>query len=94
LPLICRVTFDTMLQKQNRLQVPKLVRRQYKVEASEVLRATVYVVGLFGNRERFLASAFSVYFSYLVRFLLSQSLSNSNYLNASCHRRINGDFQG
>jgi len=56
LPLTQRVSFKTMLQKQNRLQVPRLVRWRFKLEASEVLRVTVTVVGSAGGeRESFLA---------------------------------------
>jgi len=44
-----------MLQKQNRLQVPKLVRWEYKLEASDVLQVTVNIIGLLGVREQFLA---------------------------------------
>jgi len=39
----------------NRLQVPKLVRGQYKLESSEVLKVTVAIVGTLGIRECFLA---------------------------------------
>jgi len=55
LPLTQSVTFKTMLQKQNRLQVPKLVRWKYRLESSEVLRVTVNIVGVQGDEERFLA---------------------------------------
>ena len=41
MPLNQSVTFKTMLQKQNRLQVPKLVRLKYKLESSEILKVTV-----------------------------------------------------
>jgi hypothetical protein len=53
LPLDQRVVFKTMLQKQNRLQVPKLVRWEYKLESSEVLRVTVTIVDVLGVREIF-----------------------------------------
>ena len=55
LPLTQSVTFKTMLQKQNRLQVPLLVRWKYRLESSEVLRVTVKIVGVWGNEESFLA---------------------------------------
>ena len=42
-----------MLQKQNRLQVPKLVRWEYKLESFDVLKVTVTIVGLLGVRESF-----------------------------------------
>jgi hypothetical protein len=49
------VTFKTMLQKRDRLQVPKLVRWKCKLEQSEVLRVTITIVGALGFRESFLA---------------------------------------
>jgi hypothetical protein len=55
LPLTQRVSFKTVLQKQSRLQVPKLVRWEYKLESFEVLKVTVTIVGLLGVRESFLA---------------------------------------
>jgi hypothetical protein len=58
LPLTQRVSFKTMLQKQNRLLVPKLVRWEYKLELSEVLKVTVTIVGLLGVRESFLAKMY------------------------------------
>ena len=54
-PLNQRVVFKTMLQKQNRLQVPKLVRWQYKPDSSEILKVTVDVTALWGARESFFA---------------------------------------
>ena len=56
LPLTQRVSFKTMLQKQNRLQVPKLIRWEYKLDPSEVLVVTVTIVGLLGVRESFWAN--------------------------------------
>jgi bifunctional DNA-binding transcriptional regulator/antitoxin component of YhaV-PrlF toxin-antitoxin module len=55
LPLTQRVTFKTKLQKENRIQVPTLFRHQYKLDASEVLKVTVSVIGLLGSRESFTA---------------------------------------
>ena len=44
-----------MLQTQNRLQIPKLLRWEFKLETSDVLEVTVTIVGVLGVRERFLA---------------------------------------
>ena len=44
-----------MLQRQNRLQVPKLVRWQHKLEPSEILKVTVGIEGVVGITESFLA---------------------------------------
>jgi bifunctional DNA-binding transcriptional regulator/antitoxin component of YhaV-PrlF toxin-antitoxin module len=54
LPLDQRVVFKTILRKKNQLQVPNLVRRQFKLETSEVLRVTVSVTTLLRARESFL----------------------------------------
>jgi hypothetical protein len=43
LPLTKAVSFKTLLQKGNRVQVPKLVRWQFKMEATQVLEVTVSV---------------------------------------------------
>ena len=54
LPLTQRVNFKTALKKANRLQVPKLIRWQFKMETTEVLKVTINVVGLFFKTESFL----------------------------------------
>jgi hypothetical protein len=41
LPLTKRVFFKTLLQKGNRVQVPKLVRWEFKMEPAQALRVTV-----------------------------------------------------
>ena len=41
LPLTEAVSFKTLLQKGNRVQVPKLVRWQFKMEITQVLKVTV-----------------------------------------------------
>ena len=41
LPLTEAVSFKTLLQKGNRVQVPKLVRWQFKMETTQVLKVTV-----------------------------------------------------
>jgi hypothetical protein len=43
LPLTEVVSFNALLQKGNRVQVPKLVRWQFKMEPTQVLRVTVKV---------------------------------------------------
>ena len=43
LPLTEAVSFKTLLQKGNRVQVPKLVRWQFKMETTQVLKVTVKV---------------------------------------------------
>ena len=43
LPLTEAVIFKALLQKGNRVQVPRLVRWQFKMEATQVLRVTVKI---------------------------------------------------
>lgn len=54
LPLTESVFFKAVLQRENRIQVPRLFRWQYKMEACEVLRVSVRVEGGFVD-EGFLA---------------------------------------
>jgi len=54
MPLSQRVTFKTMLKKENRIAVPRIVRWQYKLEPLEILKVTVSVVGAMGVKECFL----------------------------------------
>jgi hypothetical protein len=41
MPLTQKVTFETMLEKGNRLQIPKLIQCQFKMEQNQVLRVGV-----------------------------------------------------
>jgi len=43
-----------VLQRGNRVQIPRLFRWQYRMEANQVLRVDVRIAGSFGG-ERFLA---------------------------------------
>jgi len=45
MPLTQKVTFKTLLQKGNRLQVPKLIRWQFKMETSQTLKVGVSCLG-------------------------------------------------
>ena len=53
LPLTERVEFKTLLQKGNRLQIPKLVRWKYKLESTQVLKVSVAAAGKLGSWETF-----------------------------------------
>ena len=46
MPLTQKVTFKTMLQRGNRVQVPKLVRWQFKTEPDQVLKVSVNSINL------------------------------------------------
>jgi hypothetical protein len=52
-PLTEPVSFKAALQKENRVQVPKLIRWQFKMETQQVLKVAVKVAGSFGDREMF-----------------------------------------
>ena len=41
MPLTIKVSFETVLEKGNRLQIPKLIRWQFKMEQNQVLRVGV-----------------------------------------------------
>jgi len=55
MPLSQRVTFQAVLEKGSRLQIPKLFRWQFKMETDQVLNVTVNVFGYWVNKEHFLA---------------------------------------
>jgi hypothetical protein len=46
LPLNQKVTFQTVLEKGNRIQVPKMIRWQFKVEPTQVLKVGVNAIDL------------------------------------------------
>jgi hypothetical protein len=79
LPIDHRVTFKTVLTKNNLVSIPKIVRWQYKLEPSEVLKVTVSVVGLMGVRESFLARMYKdgrLLIPKLILVLLRQNAQN------------------
>jgi hypothetical protein len=55
MPLTQKVTFKTVLQRGNRVQVPKLVRWQFKMETDQVLKIGVgtHVLGIWREWESF-----------------------------------------
>jgi len=55
MPLTKAVSFKAVLQKGNRVQVPKLVRWQFKMDSQQVLRFRVKAVGSFSGGEGFYA---------------------------------------
>ena len=55
MPLTQKVSFKTVLQKGNRVQVPRVIRWQFKMEPDQVLKITVNAVGFFGGWEIFYA---------------------------------------
>jgi DNA-binding transcriptional regulator/RsmH inhibitor MraZ len=55
MPLTVRVNFVTVLEKGNRLQVPKLIRWQFKMEHPQVLSVRVSLKRLLGVNDCFYA---------------------------------------
>ena len=48
-----RVCFKAVFQKGNRVQVPRLVRWQFKLDCTQMLEVTVKVVGSFKGHQSF-----------------------------------------
>ena len=55
MPLTQKVTFKTVLQRGNRVQVPKLVRWQFKMDTEQVLKVTVNAVNVWSGGQTFYA---------------------------------------
>ena len=55
MPLDKKVTFQTRLQSQNRLQVPTHIRWQFKLDQTEILKVTVNAFGMWGTIGSFYA---------------------------------------
>ena len=53
MPLTRLVSFKAALQKGNRVQIPKLIRWQFKLEPEQILKATILHPESFDIRERF-----------------------------------------
>jgi hypothetical protein len=50
-----RVTFKAPMRKRSRLQVPKIIREQFKLETTQNLKVTLTVCGAVGAKEIFLS---------------------------------------
>ncbi len=55
MPLTGLISFKAVLQKYNRLAVPKLMRWQFKLEPDQVLRVGVYLSGSYEGWQYFFA---------------------------------------
>ena len=53
MPLTTKVTFEAVLEKGKRLQIPKLIRWQFKIEQNQVLRVGVSPKGIWGEGPKF-----------------------------------------
>jgi bifunctional DNA-binding transcriptional regulator/antitoxin component of YhaV-PrlF toxin-antitoxin module len=55
MPLTQKVSFKTVLQRGNRVQVPKLVRWQFKMDTEQVLKVAVNAVKVWSGGQFFYA---------------------------------------
>lgn len=55
MPLTGTVSFSAMLQKSNRIAVPKLIRWQFKMEADQVLKVGITLTDVLGSWQVFYA---------------------------------------
>ena len=55
MPLTQKVTFKTVLQRGNRVQVPKLVRWQFKMEPNQILKVGVNALNVWTSWQFFYA---------------------------------------
>jgi len=56
MPLNKGVNFKAKAEKKNRFQISKLIRWEYKLEPTQLLKVTVSIIGLAGVREIFLTN--------------------------------------
>jgi hypothetical protein len=54
-PLTQKVSFKTMFQKGNRVQVPRVVRWQFKMDTEQILKVTVNALNVFSDWQTFYA---------------------------------------
>jgi bifunctional DNA-binding transcriptional regulator/antitoxin component of YhaV-PrlF toxin-antitoxin module len=55
MPLTQKVSFKTVLHRGNRVQVPKLVRRQFKMDTEQVLKVGISAINLWTGWQFFYA---------------------------------------
>ena len=55
MPLTTRVSFETRLEKGNRLQIPKIIQWQYKMEQNQVVKVRVSSKHLWAGSKHFYA---------------------------------------
>ena len=55
MPLTTKVNFETVLQKGNRLQIPKLIQWQFKMEQTQVLKIIISARNIWGAHKEFYA---------------------------------------
>jgi len=55
MPLTTKVNFQTVLEKGNRVQIPKLIQWQFKMEQNQVLKVSISPKRLWGSHQYFYA---------------------------------------
>ena len=55
LPLAEKVVFCAMLQRGNRVQIPRLIRWRFKLEQWQILKVTVHCLNLWSFHQTFYA---------------------------------------
>jgi bifunctional DNA-binding transcriptional regulator/antitoxin component of YhaV-PrlF toxin-antitoxin module len=55
LPLVEKVVFRAMLQRGNRVQIPRLMRWRFKLEQVQILKVTVHCLNLWSFHQTFYA---------------------------------------
>ena len=55
MPLTTRVSFESVLEKGNRVQIPKLIQWQFKMEQNQVLKVGILPKSIWGNHKDFYA---------------------------------------
>jgi hypothetical protein len=53
MPLTVKVSFETVLEKGNRLQIPKIIQRQFKMEQNQVLKVGASPKCVWGEGPKF-----------------------------------------
>ena len=83
MPLTETVSFKAVLQKGNRIQLPKLVRWRFKLETDQVLRVSVKPQDDYGSGEEFYArmdKSGRIVIPKLIRDLLGQRIGDREIL--------------
>ena len=55
MPLTEMIKFQTVLEKGNRLQIPKLIQTQFKMDRMQVLKVTINTLSFGGEMQLFYA---------------------------------------
>lgn len=55
MPLPQQIEFKTIIQKGNRLQIPKIIREQFKIEANQVFKVEITRLDYVSNWQSFYA---------------------------------------